>query len=82
MLSISLTKQIQNALDNSKFACDVFIDLLKAFDTVNHKILLCKLEYYGISGLSSFVLVSKLLKNRCQFTEMNGVKSDFVEKNL
>ena len=37
---VSLTEEIRNALDNNSFACGVFIDLQKAFDTVDHKILL------------------------------------------
>ena len=47
---ISITEKI-NALDEGKFACGVFIDFQKAFDTVNHKILISKLEHYGIRGL-------------------------------
>ena len=46
---------IRNALDNGKFACGVFIDLQKAFDTVNHDILLSKLNHYNIMGASSFL---------------------------
>ena len=47
---IKITDTIREALDNGKFACGVFIDLQKAFDTVNHDILLNKLEYHGIRG--------------------------------
>ena len=50
---ISLTETIRQALDKSKFACGIFIDLKKAFDTVDHNILLSKLNYYGIRGLSN-----------------------------
>ena len=41
---ISLTEMIRNALDSSNFACGVFIDLQRAFDTVNHNFLLSKLK--------------------------------------
>ena len=47
---ISITEKI-NALDEGKFACGVFIDFQKAFNTVNHKILISKLEHCGIRGL-------------------------------
>ena len=47
---VSLTETIRNSLDDKKFGCGIFIDLQKAFDTVNHKILLDKLEHYGIRG--------------------------------
>ena len=43
---------VRNALDNGNFACGVFIDLQKAFDTVNHDILLSKLNHYDIRGVS------------------------------
>ena len=48
---ISLTEMIQSALDNDQFTCGVFIDLQKVFDTVDHKILLAKMNHYGIKGI-------------------------------
>ena len=50
---IQITEKIKNALDNGNHACGVFIDLQKAFDTVNHDILVDKLSYYGIRGTSN-----------------------------
>ena len=45
---IELINQITSAFDNNKFVLGVFIDLSKAFDTVNHEILLNKARHYGI----------------------------------
>ena len=39
---------IKVSIDNGKFSCGIFVDLRKAFDTVNHEILISKLEHYGI----------------------------------
>ena len=45
---INITEQIKEALDQGQYACGVFVDLQKAFDTVNHNILFQKLYRYGI----------------------------------
>ena len=46
----AITEKIRQACDSGNFACGVFLDLQKAFDTVNHNILLKKLEYYMNKG--------------------------------
>ena len=48
---IKITEKITSALDQDKFARGIFVDLQKAFDTVNHEILLDKLNYYGFRGI-------------------------------
>ena len=72
---IQITENIKNALDNGKYVCGVFIDLQKAFDTVNHDILIDKLSYYGIRGLSNQWFKS-YLSNRKQYVSINGYNSE------
>ena len=75
---IGMTETIKEAIDNCMFGCGVIIDLQKTLDTVNHSILLKKLEHYGIREveLSCF---SSYLSKRKQFVSVNGSTSDHLE---
>ena len=42
---------VSKAMDNNEFSIGIFLDLAKAFDTVNHDILLAKLNHYGVRGI-------------------------------
>ena len=50
---LEITEKIKQACDAGQFACGVFLDLQKAFDTVNHTILFKKLTHYGIRGVAN-----------------------------
>ena len=68
---ISLIETIKKYLDDGEIVCGVFIDLQKAFDTVNHEILLEKLKYYGIRSKQNDWFRS-FLTNRKQYVSMAG----------
>ena len=68
---ISLTEDIRKNLDKGNVGCGIFVDLQKAFDTVEHDILLAKLEHYGILGISNEWFKSYLF-DRKQFVSING----------
>ena len=74
---VEITEKIKDSIDNGKYGCGIFIDLKKAFDTVNHKILLTKLEHYGVRGniLNWF---ESYLTNRKQYVYYNGISSDIA----
>ena len=66
--------KISSAFDRKEHAIGVFLDLSKAFDTVNHDILFDKLNHYGIPGLA-LEWVKSYFSERTQFVEFNNVRS-------
>lgn len=70
----SVTEVIYNALNNNKFALGIFLDIKKAFDSVNHEIFLTKLERYGFRGLA-IKFFRSYLTNRQQFVQIALNKS-------
>ena len=75
----ALQKFINNWLlniDKGKTNAVIFLDLKKAFDTVDHDILIKKLSYYGLNG-KELSLLQSYLTNRSQYCSVNGKVSNF-----
>ena len=68
---INITENIRKALDDGNMGCGVFVHLQKAFDIVDHQILLAKLNHYGIRGFSNDWFKS-YLSNYSQYISING----------
>ena len=77
LAALELVDRISFALDNNDTPFSIFLDLSKAFDTLNHSILINKLKYYGIKGLP-LNLFKNYLSNRKQFVEFNSTVSNHL----
>ena len=71
----TLQKKVIESLDSNKYCVRLFVDLKKAFDTVNHRIIINKLDYYGIRGKHLDWLIS-YISDRQQFVQYNESKFD------
>ena len=71
----AITNQIINSFENKETSYCIFLDFAKAFDTVQHDILINKLEYYGIRGLP-LKWFKSYLDNRQQYTEIDDTLSN------
>ena len=73
---LQLYNKISAAIDRKEFTVGIFLDLSKAFDTVNHDILFDKLEHYGIRGVA-LDWMKNYFHNRLQFVQYNNTLSTF-----
>ena len=73
---VSFVDLVTDSLDRNEYVLSVFIDLSKAFDTIDHAILLRKLSNYGIRGVA-LEFIKSYLFGRTQCVEINGVRSEF-----
>jgi hypothetical protein len=74
MALMEMYDKISLAMDNHEYSVGIFIDLSKAFDTINHSILIEKLSYYGIRGIVLDWFRS-YLQSREQYVYLNGMSS-------
>ena len=75
---MDLFENICESIDKKKYVMGIFIDLKKAFDTIDHNILLNKLYHYGIRGITNDWIKS-YLENRKQFVQCDDAISDYKE---
>ena len=75
---LKTVNEIVKNIENNNTTISLFLDLRKAFETVNHEILLQKLYKYGIRG-AAYNLMSSFLTKRSQYVRANNVKSSTKE---
>ena len=80
---VEIVSEIQVNLDTGLFTCGIFIDLKKAFDTVDHSTLLDKLAYYGVRGIMNDWPVRILSSlRRTKTTQINHFNKSEKEPTL
>ena len=71
---LETVEKLKSAVDDQKITCGIFLDFSKAFDTINHHILLEKLYKYGIRGLPH-AWFSSYITNRKQYVKVGNTES-------
>ena len=77
LATVKLVDFINQQMEQCKIPANIYLDLSKAFDTLNFEILLDKLDYYGIKGIASRLL-SSYLTNRKQYVKFGNYESSQV----
>ena len=75
---LELVENITTSIDDCKSTVGIFIDLKKAFDTVDHDILIKKLDHYGVRGVANRWICSYLM-NRSQYVCINDTSSECMK---
>ena len=75
LAALHLTDNITHRMEQGNIPIAIYLDLSKAFDTINHSILLDKLKYYGLQS-KALSLLKKYLSDKRQYVEINNSKSN------
>ena len=78
MAVLETIDRISIEMDKYKTPLNIYLDLSKAFDTINHNILLEKLNYYGVSGMANN-LIKSYLTSRKQYVDFQEAKSALLD---
>ena len=73
--ALELIDRILTRMDNKETPVNIYLDLSKAFDTLDHSILIDKLEFYGVKGVA-LDLLKNYLTNRKHYVEFENAQSD------
>ena len=76
--TLEIIDRITEKMDKNETPINIYLDLSKAFDTLDHEILLEKLNYYGIRD-TSLKLFQSYLSERKQYVEFEGINSEMKE---
>ena len=71
LAALNLVNDLTKQIDSGEVPTNIYIDLSKAFNTLDHSILLDKLNYYGICGVANNLFHS-YISNRYQYVDLNG----------
>ena len=74
---MEMVENITSSIDSGQYTAGVFIDLKKAFDTIDHTIPITKLKHYGIKGVT-LLWIESYFSNRNQYIYYNAVESDKI----
>ena len=76
--ALELIDRIITQLDKDEIPINIYLDISKAFDTIDHIILIDTLKYYGVHG-TNLNLFSSYLDNRKQYTEIDNINSNMLQ---
>ena len=78
LADVKLVDFISHEMESGNTPGNIYVDLSKAFDTINYDILLDKLSYYGISG-TALKLLKNYLLDRKQYVVNNNCNSNLID---